>query len=438
MHIVLISLHGLIRGHDLELGRDADTGGQTRYVVELARALGDHPEVDRVTLLTRRMEDPRAGTDYAEMVESLGPKAEIVRLNCGGGEYRPKEEFWDFLDEFVMTAVHWLRYEADPDDVVLHAHYADAGEVARLIRQEGVNVPVLWSAHSLGRVKRSRLLASGMQPEVAESRYRLNRRILAEETALETADRVIASSLAEIDDLARYHLFQPDRAVVNRPGVDTTRFTPVGSSFSAGISISQFIDNEDCRPSILAIARPDEKKNLSTLVATYGASKQLRDAASLILLAGNRDDIRTLDSGARSVWTELLLLIDRYDLYGDIAIPKTHTASEIPEYYRFVHRGGGVFVNPALVEPFGLTLLEAAASGVPVVATRNGGPREIIATCRNGILIDPLSPAELERALLDVLSDRWKEYSQNGIAAVREHYSWAAHADRYLEIVRGL
>ena len=41
-YLLLISVHGLIRGHDLELGRDADTGGQTKYVVDLARALGRH------------------------------------------------------------------------------------------------------------------------------------------------------------------------------------------------------------------------------------------------------------------------------------------------------------------------------------------------------------------------------------------------------------
>ena len=40
LYIALISLHGLIRGEEPELGRDADTGGQTKYVVELARALG--------------------------------------------------------------------------------------------------------------------------------------------------------------------------------------------------------------------------------------------------------------------------------------------------------------------------------------------------------------------------------------------------------------
>ena len=40
-YLVLISIHGLIRSHDLELGRDADTGGQTKYVVDLAKALAD-------------------------------------------------------------------------------------------------------------------------------------------------------------------------------------------------------------------------------------------------------------------------------------------------------------------------------------------------------------------------------------------------------------
>jgi len=48
LYIVLISLHCLVRGHDLELGRDADTGGQVLYVVELAHALAAHPDVARI------------------------------------------------------------------------------------------------------------------------------------------------------------------------------------------------------------------------------------------------------------------------------------------------------------------------------------------------------------------------------------------------------
>jgi sucrose-phosphate synthase len=72
LYVVLISVHGLIRGENLELGRDADTGGQTKYVVELARALAANPEVGRVDLLTRQVYDARVSDDYAVPEEPLG------------------------------------------------------------------------------------------------------------------------------------------------------------------------------------------------------------------------------------------------------------------------------------------------------------------------------------------------------------------------------
>ena len=50
LYLVLISIHGLIRGGHLELGRDPDTGGQVQYAVELTRALAADPAVDRVDL----------------------------------------------------------------------------------------------------------------------------------------------------------------------------------------------------------------------------------------------------------------------------------------------------------------------------------------------------------------------------------------------------
>jgi sucrose-phosphate synthase len=140
------------------------------------------------------------------------------------------------------------------------------------------------------------------------------------------------------------------------------------------------------------------------------------------------------------VLTTLLLLIDAYDLYGSVALPKRHNGGEIPDVYRAVCASGGVFINPALTEPFGLTLLEAAASGLPLVATENGGPVDIISNCRNGILVDPLDADAIAAALLKLLEDRenWETASRNGLEGVRRHYTWQAHAASYLEKVKAL
>ena len=149
----MLSLHGLIRGEDLELGRDADTGGQTLYVVELLRALGERPEVERVDLLTRHVEDPRVDDGYARTVEPLSEKARIVRIPCGPEGYLPKEELWDHLDDFIDNTHDYIRAQARPPDA-LHSHYADAGYVgARLSNQLGI--PLLHTGHSLGRVPKT-------------------------------------------------------------------------------------------------------------------------------------------------------------------------------------------------------------------------------------------------------------------------------------------
>ena len=81
LYLMLLSVHGLVRGDAMELGRDADTGGQVTYVVELARALARRPEVARVDLVTRRIVDPRYDRAYAEPPSGSIARAweEIVR-----------------------------------------------------------------------------------------------------------------------------------------------------------------------------------------------------------------------------------------------------------------------------------------------------------------------------------------------------------------------
>ncbi len=185
---------------------------------------------------------------------------------------------------------------------------------------------------------------------------------------------------------------------------------------------------------ILTVARPDERKNLEMLVRVYGESPELQRLANLVMIMGARDDLRELPSGQQAIINNVLYLIDRYNLYGKVAYPKSHTPQDIPELYRLAESLRGVFINPALTEPFGLTLLEAGATGLPIIATNDGGPRDIIANCRNGLLVDPLDREEIEHALLRALTEpeQWNEWSANGLSGTREHYSWANHARRYL------
>lgn len=442
LYIALISVHGLIRGRDLELGRDADTGGQIKYVVELARALATLPGVAAVDLFTRLVAAPEVAADYAEEIEDLGEGARIVRIVAGPPEeYIPKESLWDHLDNFVDNMLAFIR-EADKVPQLIHSHYADAGFVgSRLAHFLGA--PLIHTGHSLGRVKRRRLLATGLSSNDIDLRYNMLRRIEAEELTLTSADRVITSTHQEIEEQYElYDCYQPDRMRVIPPGTDLELFyPPQGDEWQTpiGAQLRRFLHDPD-KPVILALSRPDTRKNIGALVEAYGESARLQELANLIIIAGNRDDIGEMDEGAREVLTDLLVAIDRYDLYGRIAYPKHHKSTEVPFIYRIAALTKGIFVNPALTEPFGLTLIEAAATGLPIVATEDGGPRDITGNCNNGILIDPLDSTTISDALLSLLEnpEEWQRCSENGLEGVRKHYSWQAHAKSYLGVVQPL
>ena len=439
LYIVLVSVHGLIRGKDLELGRDADTGGQTKYVVELLRELGERPEVEQAILLTRRVVDPGLSEDYQEPVESLSEKASIVRIDCGEEGYLPKEALWDSLDNFADNVLEYMtKQDRLPD--ILHSHYADAGYVCTRISYQ-LNIPLIHTGHSLGRSKRKQLLAGGMKRDDIEQRYNISRRIDAEEEVLGAAEYIITSTRQEIiEQYGMYDYYQPERMKVIPPGTDLEKFhPPQGDEYDSDIyhDISRFLQ-EPGKPIILALSRPDHRKNINTLVEAYGESDELKKLANLVIIAGNRDEIRDMDSGAQDVLTEIFLSIDSHDLYGKVAYPKHHRPDDVPVIYRLTAATDGVFINPALTEPFGLTLIEAAASGLPIVATEDGGPTDIIDNCHNGYLVDPLDKQSMVDMLLKVLVDRdnWKRLANNGIEGVRKHYSWQAHVDRYLDLIK--
>lgn len=140
------------------------------------------------------------------------------------------------------------------------------------------------------------------------------------------------------------------------------------------------------KPMILALARPDPKKNITTLVKAFGECRPLRELANLVglsllmiliwsihhidivdklnwlcskvflcvlkkiysvlffcliylvflqtLIMGNRDGIDEMSSTSASVLLSILKLIDKYDLYGQVAYPKHHKQSDVPDIYR--------------------------------------------------------------------------------------------------------
>ncbi|NCC52192.1 MAG: HAD-IIB family hydrolase [Spartobacteria bacterium] len=438
LNIALISLHGLIRGKDLELGRDEDTGGQIRYVVELARELSADPGVARVDLITRQVVDDRVSDDYAHLEEQIAEKAWIIRIPFGPKRYLGKTKLWPYIEVFVDQCLNYFRKTGHVPDVI-HGHYADAGygggQLSRLL-----GIPFVFTGHSLGRVKRQRLLDSGMSSEKIESRFNISARIEAEEFALETCSLICTSTRQEVKE--QYELYEnyiPERMEVIPPGVDLSAFYP-----SKGVEPESKMETDICgflhepdKPMIVAMARPDDRKNLEMLVKVYGESPPMQRAANLVLIMGSRDDIRVMPSRQRKVLSKILILIDVYDLYGKVAYPKQHKVEDVPAFYRLIARTRGVFVNPAFTEPFGLTLLEAAASGVPIVATHDGGPNDIIANCKNGLLVNPMDPDDIRKAILRVLTEPgvWEEFSRSGMDNVYAHYSWRRHVERYLRDV---
>ncbi|KAL8488407.1 hypothetical protein ACS0TY_024615 [Phlomoides rotata] len=495
LYIVLISLHGLIRGENMELGRDSDTGGQVKYVVELARALGSMPGVYRVDLLTRQVSSPEVDWSYGEPTEMLPPLnseglmdemgessgAYIIRIPFGPKDkYVPKELLWPHIPEFVDGALsHILQMSKVLGEqvgnghpvwpVAIHGHYADAGDSTALL-SGALNVPMLFTGHSLGRDKLEQLLRQGRQSrDEINSTYKIMRRIEAEELSLDASEIVITSTRQEIDQQWRlydgfdpilerklrarirrnvscYGRFMP-RMVVIPPGMEFHHIIPHDGDMDTETEanedgkspdlpiwaeVMRFFSNPR-KPMILALARPDPKKNLTTLVKAFGECRPLRELANLTLIMGNRDNIDEMSGTNASVLLSILKLIDKYDLYGQVAYPKHHKQSDVPDIYRLAAKTKGVFINPAFIEPFGLTLIEAAAYGLPIVATQNGGPVDIHRVLDNGLLVDPHDEHSIADALLKLVADKhlWAKCRSNGLKNIHL-FSWPEHCKTYL------
>jgi sucrose-phosphate synthase len=452
MYLQLIIAHGLLRGGRVEMGSDADTGGQIRYVLELAKALAQFPGITQVDLVTRLIGDPAVDDSYRQPIEPLGEKCRIVRIPFGPPEYLRKELLWPFLDEFVHGLIHFAN-EQGISPAIVHGHSADAGYVGRHVAQH-FRCPFIFTGHSLGIPKLEYLLAEGWTREKANDVLSIDRRIAEEQTCLNAAAGVIVSTRHErVEQYSSYELPNALSIEVIPPGTDLERFFPYYVYELPGSEIDERFKQarhrmqhrlgrflaETHRPLPLAVCRPDWRKNIQSLFKAYGESPSLQAIANLAVFAGIRDDIESMPENEQSVLTDILLLMDRYDLYGKMAISKHHDSEfDVPELYRLAASTRGLFVNTAFIELFGLTAIEASATGLPFVVTENGGPQDIVANCHSGLLVDVNQQDRLIAAMLELLTDNklWDQCSSQGINLVRQHYTWHMHCERYLHWLR--
>ncbi|MBM2576018.1 HAD-IIB family hydrolase [Jannaschia sp. Os4] len=419
MYVMHVALGGCLKAPPIRLGVTEDTGGHIAYVLGAAAAQARRGDVARIDIVTRAFSDPALDSAHARAVEPVDGVTRIRRIAGGGPGYLDKDDLEAALPDLRASFLRMLARGPRPD--AIHAHFADAAELA-LAARDRWGIPVIYTPHSLGIDKRG---CMGADPALA-------RRIARERDAIARADAVVVSSRDEAErQVTAYGTDAEGRTHRASPGV---WMAERDGTAGAEALLARFL-RDPGKPLILTIARPVAKKNLPALVEAYATTPGLRERANLAIVAGLRDGPESGGAEQRATLRALMEGMDRYDLYGRLALPQRHVASDVPQLYRLAARSGGVFVNPALHEPFGLTLLEAATHRLPVVATDRGGPRDILSDIGHGVLVDPTDVRAMGEAIRAVVSDPAR-HAAHAAAAERNlsRYSWDDYATRTTSI----
>ena len=426
MHIVSLALGGCLKAEPVRYGITEDTGGHIAYILGEMEALSRRDDVTLAEIVTRRFDDERLGRVHSKSFEQVSPKFVIRRIDSGNPNYLSKEALGADRDAFTRAFIADLRARRRLPDLI-HAHFADAADVARKV-EAALGIPYIYTAHSLGMDKRVAMERSSAS---------LNARIAEEDRAIAGAGAIIGSSR---DECERQLLAYPSARIgtIHRliPGIDRAL---ASASTSAAFELVEPFLRDPTKPMILAIARPVHKKNLAALVDAFGCSARLRENCNLVILPGQRVDPQSGEQEQQDVMRDLLFAIDRQDLYGCVAYPRAHSRQAVQALYTLAAKTHGVFVNPALIEPYGLTLVEAASHGLPVVATRVGGAQDIVAELEHGLSVDPTDTGAIGAAIERLIFDRglWHRCARNG-RANSAGMTWETYATGFLAIAKSV
>ena len=358
-----------------------DAGGQNVHVAALSAALARRGH--QVVVYTRR-DDPSTPARVR-----LLPGVEVEHLSAGPARPVSKDELLPFMDGFGAELARRVRRQ-QPD--LVHAHFWMSGLAS--LRAAG-GLPVVQTFHALGKVKRRWQAGSDTSPP---------ERIGAERLIARTADLVIATCTDEVRELRSMGV-PAGRVEVVPCGVDLTLFTPAGATAR---------DGQSRRARLLVLGRLVPRKGVADAIAALAQVP----AAELLVVGGPAPDGLAADPEAR----RLLALAAGHGVADRVQLVGRLPHAELPE----LMRSCDLLLAPPWYEPFGITPLEAMATGLPVVATAVGGLRDTVLDGVTGRLVPPRRPELLARALNELLADpaRRQAMGHAGRERVLARYGW--------------
>ncbi len=457
MHIAFLNPQGNFDPQDSYWTEHPDFGGQLVYVKQVALAMGEQGHA--VDILTRQIIAPE-WPEFAERfdVYSDAPNVRIVRLPAGPEEFLRKELLWPYLVRDWVPNI--LDFYGDDLPAAFTAHYGDGG-LCGVLLEDAAGVPFTFTGHSLGAQKMDKLHVTRENLVEMDARFHFGRRIVAERLSMNHSAINITSTQQERFEQYGHHAYrgavdvQDDRRfAVIPPGVNLDIFETCSHSANEAETQVRVRDrlardiDPDRRdlPVVVASSRLDPKKNHIALVEAFAQSEKLQKMANLVILTGALDDPLRENAGASEteleVLTQIREVVDAHDLWGKISAFSVQGQPALAAAYRFFADRGSVFALTALYEPFGLAPLEAAAAGLPVIVTQNGGPSESLIDdeMEYGVLIDPEDPKDIACGLIRVLGDIevWRTFSARGHQRVLDLYTWERTADGYLARIEAI
>jgi sucrose synthase len=488
--IAILSPHGWF-GQSGVLGRP-DTGGQVVYILDQVRAL-EHEmrerlatqglEIEPQIVVVTRLIPEAEGTHSDQHLEAIAGtrNARILRVpfRDAAGEVHPRWisrfEIWPWLERFAIDAERELVAELEGRPDLILGNYSDGNLVATLLAQR-LGVTQCTIAHAL---EKSKYLYSDLYWQDNDAQYHFACQFTADLVAMNTADFIITSTYQEIagtaDTVGQYEthtaftlpglyrvvhgidVFDPKFNIVS-PGADPGVYFPANDRerrlTHLHESITDLIDGapaddkrgqlaEPDKPLLFTMARMDRIKNVTGLVEWYANSPTLRDEANLLIVSGHVDPARSGDTEEREQIHAMHALMDAHGLDGQVRWLGMQLDKDFAgELYRVVADRRGAFVQPALFEAFGLTVIEAMATGLPTFATCYGGPLEIIEDGRSGFHIDPNDGSDAAARIAGFLAScrdepgGWDAIANGALARVEARYTWARYAERLMTLSR--